>query len=110
MAYKEPNIRLFSRFLYKAIFLALWTKASLCVKSLLLEQSLPSTPNRLKNSLCTNGEPVEPSRMDGWNHSPLTNKSVGQVVPEGRWAKVMGLKEARFELSHHREHPRRLSL
>jgi hypothetical protein len=39
---------LFSRFLEKAIFLALWTKASLCGKSSLSEQSLPRTPSRLK--------------------------------------------------------------
>ena len=30
--------------------MALWTKASLCVKSSLLEQSLPRTPSRLKTS------------------------------------------------------------
>jgi hypothetical protein len=32
---------LFSQLLYKAISMALWTKATLCVKSSLLEQSLP---------------------------------------------------------------------
>ncbi|MBW8039311.1 MAG: hypothetical protein FVQ85_04860 [Planctomycetes bacterium] len=37
----------FSRLLKKAISMALWTKASLCVKSSLLEQSLPRTPSRL---------------------------------------------------------------
>ncbi len=47
---------LFSRLLKKAILMALWTKASLCVKSSLLEQSLPrlvrhpcgGTPSRLR--------------------------------------------------------------
>ncbi len=41
---------LFSRLLKKAVSMALWTKASLCVKSSLLEQSLPRTPSRPKTS------------------------------------------------------------
>ena len=44
------NKLLFSRLLKKAIVLALWTKASLCVKSSLLEQSLPRTRCRLKQN------------------------------------------------------------
>ncbi len=40
----------FSRLLKKAISLALWTKTSICVKSSLLEQSLPRTPTRPKTS------------------------------------------------------------
>jgi hypothetical protein len=51
---------LFSRLLKKAILMALWTKASLCVKSSLLEQSLPrlvrhpfgGTPSRPKQNQC----------------------------------------------------------
>ena len=35
----------------KAILMALWTKASLCVKSSLLEQSMPRTPSRPKTSI-----------------------------------------------------------
>jgi len=50
-AYKAPKKHLFSRLLKKAILMALWTKASLCGKSSLLEQRLPRTPSRLK-SLC----------------------------------------------------------
>ena len=42
---------LFSRLLKKAILMALWTKAILCGKSSLLEQSLPRTPSRL-TTLC----------------------------------------------------------
>jgi len=42
---------LFSWLLTKAILMALWTKASLCVKSSLLEQSLLRPPSQLK-SLC----------------------------------------------------------
>ena len=42
---------LFSRLLNKAISMALWTKASLCVKSSLSEQSLPRTLSRLKTSM-----------------------------------------------------------
>jgi hypothetical protein len=42
---------IFSRLLKKAISMALWTKASLCVKSSLLEQSLPRTPSRPKTSM-----------------------------------------------------------
>ncbi len=45
--------RLFRWFLKKAILMALWTKASLCVKSLLLEQSLPRTPSQLR-IICVN--------------------------------------------------------
>ncbi len=41
----------FSWLLKKAISMALWTKATLCVKSSLLEQSLPRTPSRLKTSI-----------------------------------------------------------
>ena len=37
---------LFSQLLNKAVSMAMWTKAGLCVKSLLLEQSLPRTPSR----------------------------------------------------------------
>ncbi len=42
---------LFSRLLKKAVSMALWTKASLCVKSSLLEQSLSRTPSRPKTSI-----------------------------------------------------------
>ncbi len=42
---------LFSRLPNKAISMAMWTKASLCVKSSLLEQSLPGTPSRLTTSV-----------------------------------------------------------
>ena len=42
----------FSRLLKKAVSMALWTKACLCVKSSLLEQSLPRTPSRLKQNQC----------------------------------------------------------
>jgi len=42
---------LFSRLLKKAVSMALWTKAILCVKSSLLEQSLPGTPSRPKTSV-----------------------------------------------------------
>ena len=42
---------LFSRLLKKAILMALWTKAGLCVKSSLLEQCLPRTPSRPKTSV-----------------------------------------------------------
>ena len=45
---------LFRRLLTKVISMALWTKASLCVKSSLLEQSLPRTPNRPKTSAIKN--------------------------------------------------------
>ena len=45
------NKRLFSRFLNKAVSMALWTKAGLRGESLLSERSLPSTPNRLKTSI-----------------------------------------------------------
>ena len=48
---------LFSRLLKKAILMALWTKASLCIKSSLLEQSLPKTPSRPKTSM-TSVNPV----------------------------------------------------
>ncbi len=41
----------FSRLLKKAVSMALCTKASLCVKSSLLEQSLPRTPSRPKTSV-----------------------------------------------------------
>ncbi|MGB2809888.1 MAG: hypothetical protein WBC22_19265 [Sedimentisphaerales bacterium] len=41
----------FTRLLKKAISMALWTKATLCVKSSLLEQNLPGTPSRLKTSM-----------------------------------------------------------
>ncbi len=41
----------FSRLLKKAVSMALWVKASLCVKSSLLEQSLPRTPSRPKTCL-----------------------------------------------------------
>ncbi len=41
----------FSRLLKKAVSMALWTKATLCVKSSLLEQSLPGTPSRPKTSM-----------------------------------------------------------
>ncbi len=44
------NKHLFSRLLKKAVSMALWTKASLCVKSSLLEQNLPRTPSRPKTS------------------------------------------------------------
>jgi len=43
----------FSRLLKKAISMALWTMASLCAKSSLLEQSLPRTPSRPIRSLPT---------------------------------------------------------
>jgi len=39
----------FSRLMKKAVSMALWTKASLCVKSSLSEQNLPRTPSRPKN-------------------------------------------------------------
>ena len=53
MSCTKPNKRLFSRFLNKAVSMALWTKVSLRGESLLSERSLPSTPNRLnKISLC----------------------------------------------------------
>ena len=42
----------FSRLLKKAISMALWTKAILCVKSSLLEQSLPRTPSWPKQNQC----------------------------------------------------------
>ena len=42
---------LFSQLLEKVIFMALWTKAILCVKSSLLEQSLPRIPSRPKTSV-----------------------------------------------------------
>ncbi len=42
----------FSRLLKKAILMALWMKASLCVKSSLLEQSLPRTQSRPKQNQC----------------------------------------------------------
>ena len=42
---------LFSRLLNKAILMALWTKAGLCGKSSLLEQSLSRTPSRPKTSV-----------------------------------------------------------
>ena len=41
----------FRRLLKKAVSMALWTKATLCVKSSLLEQSLPGTPSRPKTSI-----------------------------------------------------------
>ncbi len=41
----------FSRLLKKAVSMVLWTKATLCVKSSLLEQSLPGTPSRPKTSM-----------------------------------------------------------
>ncbi|MHC4284038.1 MAG: hypothetical protein ACYSWZ_13860 [Planctomycetota bacterium] len=44
---------IFIRLLKKAISMALWTKASFCVKSSLLEQSLPGTPSRQIRSLPT---------------------------------------------------------
>jgi hypothetical protein len=65
MTYKAPfctffwlTRTVFSRLLKKAILMVLWTKASLCVKSSLLEQSLPrlvrhpfgGTPSRPKTS------------------------------------------------------------
>ncbi|MHC4543770.1 MAG: hypothetical protein ACYSYL_04475 [Planctomycetota bacterium] len=57
-AYKAPfcaflwlKRTVFSWLLKKAILMALWTKASLCVKSSLLEQSLPRTPSRQIRSL-----------------------------------------------------------
>jgi len=40
----------FSWLMKKAVSMALWTKASLCIKSSLLEQSLPRTPSRPKTS------------------------------------------------------------
>ncbi len=43
----------FTRLLKKAISMALWTKVILCVKSSLLEQSLPRTPSRPIRSLPT---------------------------------------------------------
>ncbi len=42
---------LFSRLPNKAISMAMWTKATLCFKSSLLEQSLPRTPSRPKTSI-----------------------------------------------------------
>ncbi|MGB2807139.1 MAG: hypothetical protein WBC22_05340 [Sedimentisphaerales bacterium] len=42
---------LFRRLLKKAVSMALWTKANLCVKSSLLEQSLPRTPIWPKTSM-----------------------------------------------------------
>ncbi len=45
------TITVFSRLMKKAVSMALWTKASLCVKSSLLEQSLPRTPSRPKTSI-----------------------------------------------------------
>jgi len=41
---------IFTRLLNKAVSMALWTKATLCVKSSLLAQSLPRTPTRPKTS------------------------------------------------------------
>jgi len=43
---------IFRRLLKKAISMALWPKASLCVKSSLLEQSMPRTQSRLKQNQC----------------------------------------------------------
>ena len=51
MANEAPNKHLFSRLLKKAISMALWTKAGLCVKSSLLEQSLTRTQSRPKTSV-----------------------------------------------------------
>ncbi len=45
------NKHLFRRLLKKAIKMALWTKATLCIKSSLLEQSLPGTLSRPKTSM-----------------------------------------------------------
>ena len=75
------NKRLFSRFLNKAVSMALWTKVSLRGESLLSERSLPSTPNRLKNSLCPlwalwlyssclRGEKIREIRVNPWLHLP----------------------------------------
>jgi hypothetical protein len=44
---------LFRQLLKKTVSMALWTKASLCVKSSLIEQSFPRTTSRLKQSLPT---------------------------------------------------------
>jgi hypothetical protein len=50
LRFMKFKLTVFSRLLKKAILIALWTKASLCVKSSLLEQSVPRTPGRLKAS------------------------------------------------------------
>ncbi|MDH4238334.1 MAG: hypothetical protein OEW48_02100 [Phycisphaerae bacterium] len=44
------NKTIFRQLLNKAVSMALWTKATLCVKSSLLEQSLPGTPSRPKQN------------------------------------------------------------
>jgi hypothetical protein len=67
---------LFSRLLKKAVSMALWTKASLCVKSSLLEQSLPRTPGRPKTlcslwlysscSSCLRGDKIREISVNPW--------------------------------------------
>ena len=74
------NKHLFSRLLKKAVSMALWTKASLCVKSSLLEQSLPRTQSRLRIisvnpvilsnfsscSSCLRGEKIREISVNPW--------------------------------------------
>jgi len=51
LSYSWLTRTVFSRLLKKAVSMALWTMESLCVKSSLLEQSLPRTPSRSKTSV-----------------------------------------------------------
>ena len=53
LSYSWLTRTVLSWLLKKAVSMALWTKASLCVKSSLLEQSLPRTPSRLR-IICVN--------------------------------------------------------
>ena len=49
--FMKLKVTVLSRLLKKAVSMALWTMASLCVKSSLLEQNLPRTPSRPKTSV-----------------------------------------------------------
>jgi hypothetical protein len=53
LRFMKLKLTVFSRPLKKAVLMAFWTKAGLCVKSSLLEQSLPRTPGRQIRSLPT---------------------------------------------------------
>ncbi len=56
----------FSQLLKKAVSMALRSKASLCVKSSLLEQSLPRTPSRPKTSMIS----VNPVILSNFSSCP----------------------------------------
>jgi hypothetical protein len=85
---------LFSRLQKKAISMALWTKATLCGKSSLLEQSLPRTPSRPIQSLPT--YQVGPRNLRNlWLKNPFNQRNL-RLINDLRSTKVYVRKNNLF--------------